>query len=402
MKVLIVGAGGQGGPCASILSKMDEVTEIRLADLVEENAQKIAKKIGGNKIKTMYVNATKDEEVAKAAEGVDVVMDFSLPWMASHVMKGALKAKANYVNSAFDTPFWDELSAGKPLSLDKEFADAGLTALLGSGMAPGFVNVIIRLYADKLEEVESVKIRLGKKNTAAEKYDEYLNPWNPGWSPIQALKDCNDSAIVFEDKKHKFTPPYSGMEMWKFPEPVGEMLVSHHSHEEPYSVPSRIGKGLEYCDFKYYLHPQPASLIALGLASDKEIEVNGTKIKPIDFVTSILPKPGNAFLNEDPAKYAAADANNYVFMDVEVKGKSNGVAKTFLVHLPNMNVPGKAISDLFGTAYVNVALPAVTGARQIMAGGYKGVIFAEELDPIKYIDLLMSTGYPYKWEVEEK
>ena len=401
MKVLIVGAGGQGGPCASILSRMDEVTEIILADIVEENAQKIAKRVGGNKIKTLCVNATKEDEVAKAATEVDVVMDFCVPWMASHVMKGALKAKANYVNSAFDTPFWEGLSKGQPLSLQKEFADAGLTALLGCGMAPGFTNVIIRLYCDKLEEVESIKIRLAKKNIAAEEYDEYLNPWNPGWSPIQALKDCNDSAIVFEDEKHRFAPAYSGIEKWVFPDPIGEMLVSHHSHEEPYSVPSRIGKGLKYCDFKYYLHPQPASLIALGLASDKEVEFNGIKIKPVDFVASILPKPGNAFLNEDPAKYAGVDANNFVFIDVEIKGKSNRVEKTFLVHLPNLNVPGKAISDIFGTSYVNVALPAVTGARQIIAGGYKGVIFAEELDPVKYLDLLMSTGYPYKWEVEE-
>lgn len=402
MKILIVGAGGQGGPCASILSKMNEVEEIRLADLFQENAQKVKDKVNSPKIKPLALDATDETQVAEAGQGIDVIMDFSLPWMASHVMKGSLQVGAHYVNSAFDTPFWEELSTGQPLSLDKEFAEAGLTALLGCGMAPGIVNVIARLHCDKLDQVESIKIRLGKKNTSVEEYDEYKNPWNPGWSPIQALKDCNDSAVVYENGKYQYTPPYSGMEKWTFPAPVGELLLNHHSHEEPYSLPRTIGKGLSYCDFKYYLHPQPASLVALGLASDKEVEFGGNKVKPIDFVAALLPKPGNTFLAENPANYAKADEHHHVYMDIEVKGKKGNKETTYLAHLPNMNVPGKPISDLFGTAYVNVALPAVIGAMEIMEGAKKGVIFAEELDPEKYLQRLQATGYPYRWEVEEK
>ena len=93
MKVLIVGAGGQGGPCASILSRDDTVEEIRLADLDLSVAQKVADKIGSPKIKIAAVDATKSSEVAKLADGVDVVMDFVMPWMAAYVMKGALTAK---------------------------------------------------------------------------------------------------------------------------------------------------------------------------------------------------------------------------------------------------------------------------------------------------------------------
>ena len=44
MKVLIVGAGGQGGACASILARQDAVEEIRLVDLKEETAQAVAKR----------------------------------------------------------------------------------------------------------------------------------------------------------------------------------------------------------------------------------------------------------------------------------------------------------------------------------------------------------------------
>ena len=42
------------------------------------------------------------------------------------------------MNSAFDTPFWEEIAEGKTreeLTLCKDFEAAGLTALLGCGIA---------------------------------------------------------------------------------------------------------------------------------------------------------------------------------------------------------------------------------------------------------------------------
>ena len=132
MKVLIVGAGGQGGACASILARQDAVREIRSADLKESAAREVAEQIKSKKIVTDAVNATDSEDVARAAAGVDVVIDMVVPWMVPHVLKGALLAKANYVNTAFDVPYWDEFLAGKTpeeLPLSREFKEAGLTAL---------------------------------------------------------------------------------------------------------------------------------------------------------------------------------------------------------------------------------------------------------------------------------
>ena len=81
MKVLIVGAGGQGGSCASILARQNSVEEIRLADLKEETAKAVAENIGSDKVKTYSVNAMDPDDVARVAEGVDVVIDMVMPFM---------------------------------------------------------------------------------------------------------------------------------------------------------------------------------------------------------------------------------------------------------------------------------------------------------------------------------
>lgn len=49
-KILVVRAGGQGGPFASILARDEEISEIRLGDINFELAQDVAAKINNPKV----------------------------------------------------------------------------------------------------------------------------------------------------------------------------------------------------------------------------------------------------------------------------------------------------------------------------------------------------------------
>ena len=402
MKVLIVGAGGQGGACASILARQDAVEEIRLVDLLEETAKAVADQIGSDKVKTGAVNATDPDDVAKAAEGVDVVVDMVMPWMATYVMKGALKAKANYINTAFDDPFWDEFLEGKSvdeLTLCKEFKEAGLTALFGCGFAPGMTNVLARRFANKLDRTDSIKMRIGKATVLPGEgpYDWALRPWNPGWSPKQALVDCASPTYALENGEYVKYPPFGGMEECEFPEPVGKVAVTHHSHEEIYSMPTTF-KGVKDVDFKYYLMIQPAMLYSMGLCSQEEIEVNGAKVKPIDVVTAMIPKPQNNIFGATDEQLEYADKTAFIELIVEVSGEKDGKKVTYRANCPKMNAPGPELKKLYGTALVYVALPLAIGT--IILGDTelkKGIVFSDELDPEDFLKRMMDTGYPYKW-----
>lgn len=399
MKVLLVGAGGQGGPCASILSRDNEVTDIVLADVDLNAAQKVKDKIGSDKIRAVKVNAGDIDEITSTARGMDVIIDLVMPRFAHTIMQAALKVGSHYVNTAFSRDVWDDIEKDDKPRLYDEFKKSQLTALLGSGMAPGYLNVLTRLYADKLDTVSSIKCRLGKKNSAVSPLEEITKPWNPGWSPKQALLDCANPPYVYRNAKYELLGPYAEIEEWEFPKPLGLMLVSHHAHEEPYSMPKYFAeKGLEYCDFKYYVTAQAAALVSLGLASEEEVEMNGTKIKPIDLVEKIIPKAGKSFLNEDYDKLDYLDEIMHVVMMLEIKGKKEGKNMTYIITIPKMTAPGKKLYDLFGTSLINVALPAVIGAKMAVEGTKKGVIFSEELNPNRFLELFSATGHPNKWE----
>lgn len=406
MKVLIVGAGAQGGACASILARQKEIEEIRLADLKKEIADNVARHINSPKVMTYTVNALDPSEIAELAKGVDVVIDMVLPWMVTYVMRGALKAEANYINTAFDTPYWDEFVRGtsiEDMPLYQEFKETGLTALFGCGFAPGWTNVLARRLANRLDQVDSIKIRLGKAKClpGEHPYDWVLRPWNPGWSPKQALIDCATPPYALENGKYVKYPPFGGLEMCEFPEPVGILPVTHHSHEEVYSMPATFS-GVKNVDFKYYLMHQPAILYALGLCSQNEIEVNNVKVKPIDVVVSLIPPPANNIFIEPDEELEFADKTEFIELIVEVSGIKDGKKMSWRANCPKMNAPGKELKRIYGTALVYVALPLAVGTMLLSELTLpKGIIFPDQIDPEVFIDRMMCTGYPYKWKEEK-
>lgn len=403
MKVLIVGAGGQGGSCASILARQNSVEEIRLADLKEETAKAVAENIGSDKVKTYSVNAMDPDDVARVAEGVDVVIDMVMPFMVPYVLEGAYKARANYINTAFDAPYWDMFVDGvkiEDLPLCKEMKEAGLTALFGCGFAPGWTNVLARRLANRLDKVDSIKMRIGKAThlPGEHEYDWVTRPWNPGWSPKQALIDCASPTYALEDGKYVKYEPFGGLEMWDFPEPVGRLPVTHHSHEEIYSMPATF-KGVKDIDFKYYMMYQPAIFWAMGLCSQEKVKVGDVEVAPIDVITAMVPPPQNNIFGATDEQLEYADKTAFIELVVEVAGEKDGKKVTWTANCPKMNAPGPALKALYGTALVYVSLPLAVGTMLIDEIDMpKGIIFADELDPEVFIDKMMGTGYPYEWK----
>lgn len=400
MKVLLLGAGGQGGPCASILARDSDITEVILADMDLTVAEKVKTKIGSNKIKAVKINAANQEEVIAAAKGKDVIIDLMPVWLGPGNIEAACKAGVNYVSTSFDEPYLDQLAKGEALYLDKELKEAGVTALIGCGYSPGFANVMVRYYTDQLDTVKSIKIRLGKKKIGLPPFAEITMPWNPGWSPKQALLDFSNPCYVFRDGKFEILPPFAEIEDYPFAEPVGNMLVSHHTHEETCSLPVIIQKGIQYCDFKYYVARQAATFYCMGMASTEPIEINGGKIAPIDFVMKFVPHPGNAFFDEQYDSLDELDQTLHVPMELLVEGTRGGKDVKYKILCPKLTAPGKRLYDLFGTSMVNVALPAVIGAKMIFNRPTGGIMFAEQLDPTEFLDRFLSTGFPYKWTAE--
>lgn len=386
MKVLVMGAGKQGAAAASICAKDNVVESIILADINLELADKVAAKINSEKITTKMVNANEIDDIAAAAKGCDVIMDFCLPWHVPNVMQAALKAGTHYVNSAYDAPFWDQLVNGEKLYLYDEFEKAGLSALLGCGGCPGIYNVVARLYADKMDTVESVYYKcLEVPNTSLE---NKVKPWNPGWAPAQALIDFSVEPIIFEDGKYKRMPIFSGLEYYDFKGTMPPCPAAYHSHEEAYQTPYCFkDKGIKNCNFKYLVDEQAATFVKMGFVPDKVIKVDGQQVKPFDVLISMVEKASDGFLNEVPP--TGNEKFELLYPQcTEVNGTKDGKPVSYTVMIDYFYAHPIECYNACGCLGVSVALPVVLGAKMLIEGAKKGVIFAEELNPNRFMELV--------------
>ncbi|MCD6599456.1 MAG: saccharopine dehydrogenase NADP-binding domain-containing protein [Dehalococcoidia bacterium] len=395
-KVLIVGAGGQGGPCASILARDKDISKIVLADIDVNLANRVKNKINSDKIIVAKVNAAEIDDLKKLAKGVDVVINLTLCRFNANIMEAAVASGAYYVDTASGDPLWSQFLENKPLEFDDEFKKAGLTALVCCGGSAGITNVLTRHVCDKLDHVEAIHIRVGHK--ALKETGDAIKTWKPTWCPEIALEDYANESTAFVDGKYTTCPPFSGSEKYDFPDPVGPLVVYHHSHEEPVTMPHFIGKGLKHVDFKYPIDPVAAALVKMGFASHEPIDVKGTKVAPIDVLMKLIQPPVDTFLAENEANAGIFPDSVHPYL-LEISGESNGKSLTYKLwwssYLFDTAEEKLALYRKFGTSKIGVALPAIVGAKMCMEGdAEKGVISSECLDPMKFLGIMAAMGAP--------
>jgi saccharopine dehydrogenase-like NADP-dependent oxidoreductase len=398
-RILVVGAGGQGAPCASILAREDEFTEIRLGDVNFDLARKAADKIGSDKVKPCELDARQKGDIARAAEGADAIINLTLVDFNDNVLEAALEVGTHYVDTACDYAYLMQMTSGvKPLKYEQEFREIGKTALMGCGATPGVTNVLARHLCDQLDEVERIIVRCGFAMLGEP--EQVVGPWNPGWSPEIALSDYAESPMVFEDGRYQSTPAFSRPESHRFDDPVGENLLTSHSHEEPYTLPYYIGKGIRAADFKYPVDPVAGALIAMGFADDREIEVKGVKVVPRDVLMALVPRPANGFLDETEASIAEADDFAWS-MEIAVDGAKGGkkvsrVASSTAVYDVKRR---REIYERFGALHIGVAQPAVVGVKMCLGGDTEtGVISSECLEPKRFLQVSADMGAPVEFD----
>ena len=286
MKILVIGTGAQGSVIATELAENPEVDEIRCADINLERAKQLANSL--KKVTGIRVDAGNLGDLKKAAEGVSVLVNATLPKFNLNIMDAALKSGAHYLDlaSGIDPDPYDnlEVEVSKQLNLNDRWREAGLTALLGGGSSPGTTNVLVAYAADRLDRVDEIRLRSGWKTI--KKGKDLFSTWSPeiSWG-------CTVKPLVYENGKLREATPFGEEEVYHFPDPVGPCAVAQmmFGHEEVVTFSHFIGKGLRYVDLKVPADPVKKAIYELGLLGREPIDAKGVKVAPRDLFFALLP-----------------------------------------------------------------------------------------------------------------
>jgi len=383
MRVVELGCGVCGLVCAEHLAKNPEVDSLVLADANIDAAQTSAKRMGSDKVSIRKVNGTDPKALTALLKDCDIVIA-TMPWRLNRLpLEIAAKAGTDYVD--FGMPL--DGTGPEFDKLHKMCKDAGISALIGMGEEPGISDVFARHAASRLDRADEAHIYDGDNGTV-EGVDFFSL-----WSPVDLLDETSVPAAVFRNGRIEFIPPMSSRQLYEFPQPLGRLPVYKTNHDETYFMPMVI-KTLRNASFNIGIDDGFAGaaimLRKMGMLSKEPVDVKGVKVRPLDVVASMLPRPIDF----------TGKVKGYTCFCVEVTGEKNG-GKT-KVRMWTMMSHEKA-QELYHTnagAYL-VGTGGAIATEMLIDGEVKekGFVIPELLPAESFLARLRQKGVEYREEI---
>ena len=382
-KVLIIGAGGVGGVVAHKCAQASGViTAITLASRTESKCRAIADQIEFP-VATAQVNADNVPELVELIkrEQPKLVINVALPYQDLTIMDACLETGVDYL----DTANYEPLDTAKfeyswQWAYQERFKEKGLMALLGSGFDPGVTNVYTALAAKNYldQEIDIIDANAGNHG----------QPFATNFNPEINIREVTAPCRHWENGDWIETAPLTTKQSFDFPDGIGPMNIYRMYHEEMESLVKHIPtikKAQFWMTFSDNYLKHLEVLQNVGMTRIDEVEFNGQKIVPLQFLKAVLPDPGSL----------GPLTKGRTCIGVIARGIKDGKRKQ--VYIYNIcdheacyrEVKSQAISYTTG-------VPAVVGAVMMLTNKWRGegVFNMEQFDPEPFLERLGTMGLP--------
>ncbi len=362
--IVIGGAGGMGQGVARDLVKQNQVTDVILADLYPDPERLSPKLRDSEKTTLMKMDVNDHASMVKTFKEIDVVINCAGPFYktAVPVAKAAVAAKKNYIDICDDYEGTEILFNS---DIDKLAREAGITVLTGMGSDPGTNNVLVKWYADRLDNVDEIYLYwvVSIAELAGAAWDHSLH------MTLGKIPQYIDGELVYVEGGTEEVAE-------KFLEPLGICHVRYVGHPQPLTLPRYI-KGVKNVIIKGALIPLWVDELIkeqknTGLLATEPINIKGTEVIPYDLALKLwetIPK------GRDNGPQSSG-------LKVIVKGERDGKKVTYTADMVGRMAPG-------------TGLPASIASLMMDAGDVtqKGVVAPEGcIDPGKFLGAFIKRG----------
>jgi lysine 6-dehydrogenase len=365
MKALVLGGtGGMGQGVARDLIKQDKIDKVILGD-INIDPERVQDKLKASaKVSLVKIDVNDHGGMVSVIKSADVVINCAGPFYktAVAVARAAVEAKVNYIDICDDYEAADILFRS---DIDKAAKEAGITVLTGMGSDPGTNNVIVKWYANKLDQVDEIALFwvVSIAELAGAAWDHSLH-MTLGKIP------------QYLDGKLEYIDGGTGEEVAEFLEPLGTCKVRYVGHPQPLTIPRYI-EGVKTVVIKGALIPAWVDELIkeqrdTGFLNREPVDVKGAKVTPYDLTLQLWDKIPET---RDKGPFASG-------LKVIVKGERKGKQVTYTADIVGRMAPG-------------TGLPASIAALMLNAGEVtvKGVVAPEGcIDPDKFLSELLKRG----------
>ncbi|MEN9974484.1 MAG: hypothetical protein RLZZ282_490 [Verrucomicrobiota bacterium] len=390
-RVLIIGAGGVGQVVAHKCAMVPEVFgEITLASRTLSKCDAIADAVlqrTGRRIATAQVNADNPEETAALIRqtGAKLLINVALPYQDLHLMDACLAAGCDYL----DTANYEPLDQAKfeyswQWAYQERFAQAGLSALLGSGFDPGVTNVFtawaLKHHFDEIHTLDIIDVNGGNHG----------KPFATNFNPEINIREVTAACRHFQDGCFVETLPMSHHQAFTCPQGVGTYEIYRMYHEELESLVKHIPT-IRRAQFWMSFSPNYLKHLEVlgnvGMTRIDPVMFQGVEIVPLQFLKAVLPDPGDL---------GKSTVGRTCIGNV-ITGLKDGCYKA--IYVSNICDHEACFAEVGSQAIsYTTGVPVMIGAKQMLAGAWRkpGVWNMEQHDPDAFMADLNHHGLPWQ------
>jgi saccharopine dehydrogenase (NAD+, L-lysine-forming) len=387
---LIIGAGGVGRVVVhKCTMNADVFGKVILASRSISKCIEIKNELPNADIEVKTLDADNTSDIIELIKEINasIVINVALPYQDLTIMDACIATNTPYLDTAnYEHPDEAKFEYKLQWQRDEAFKKANTMALLGSGFDPGVTNIFCayaqKHYFDEIHTIDILDCNDGNHGYA------FATNFNPEIN----LREVSANGRYWENGKWIETKPIEIKMRWDYPE-VGEKDSYLLYHEEMESLVKNIN-GLKRIRFfmtfseSYLTHMK--CLENVGMLGIKEVEHNGQKIVPMEFLATLLPDPSTL------GKRTKGKTN----IGIVAEGLKDG--KKRKIYIYQVSDHEKCFEEVNSQAVsYTTGVPAMIGAKLILEGKWNGVgVFnMEEFNPDPFMDELNIQGLP--WQIDE-
>jgi saccharopine dehydrogenase (NAD+, L-lysine-forming) len=387
--ILVIGAGGVARVTLhKFAQNRDIFSSLTLASRTISRCELYQKELKDRydfDIDIAKVNADNVEELTTLIDRVKpyIVLNIALPYQDLTIMEACLETKTHYLDTAnYEHPDSAKFEYKEQWAYHERYKQSNILALLGSGFDPGVTNIFCaylqKHYFDKIESIDILDCNGGDHGYA------FATNFNPEIN----LREVSSKGRYWENGEWIETTPMEIKMVWDYPQ-IGKKDSYLLYHEELESLVKNI-KGLKRVRFfmtfseSYLTHMR--ALENVGMLSIQEVDHNGAKIVPIQFLKTLLP---------DPSTLGEKTTGKTNIGVVATGFKNNKEVKYYLYNVCDHQDSFK--ETLSQAVSYTTGVPAFIGAKMILDGSWSGsgVFNMEEFDPDPFMRELTLQGLPW-------
>ncbi len=373
MKILVLGAGKQGGAAAFDLLRNPEVEQVGIADLDSESLETLHTRLGDRRVFLHHVELDDAQLTSELLSPYDACLNALSPWYSLDITRAAIEARTHLCDLGGGSDVVSQL-----LKLDTSAFEAGVTVIPDCGLAPGLVTILAAHGIRRLDEANSVHIRVGALPRTTTSPLRYQLAY-----PVARLLDkYAERAILIRDGVRLSVEPLTEVEEIEFPDPFGT-LEAFNTAGGLSTLASTFAGKVRNLDYKTIRYPGHCAMVKplreLGFLGREPVTIGDGSVRPRDVAAKLL---GDVLNGDSP---------DVVLVRVTILGTKFGGRRRLEYELIDHSDENTKL-----TAIMRCTAFTASAVVQMLAGGHidrRGVVPQERCVPAdELIDSLRERG----------